>query len=67
MKKKLILLTGIVIFICGCVRKNKIIVEASSNPYILIFKKAGQLYVQITQAGEYELTWSDGKKIACES
>jgi hypothetical protein len=36
--------------------------EANSNPYIGIFNKAGQLYAQITQAGEYELTWSDEKK-----
>ena len=36
--------------------------EVGSNPYIVIFKKGEELNAQVTKSGEYELTWSDGKK-----
>jgi hypothetical protein len=36
--------------------------EAWENPYIRIFDKEGEFYAQISEVGEYELIWSDGKK-----
>ena len=36
--------------------------EAKPNPFIEITGEEKQLRAQVTESGEYELTWSDGKK-----
>ncbi|MBE9510762.1 MAG: glycoside hydrolase family 2 [Bacteroidetes bacterium] len=37
--------------------------ETKSNPYIEIVGKDSQLRAHVTEPGEYELTWSDGKTV----